>query len=242
MPDRRWLVLRLEGPLLAFGGVRIDHIGVTRDFPAASMLTGLLANALGLRRTEWAAHQALQDRLVFAARRDREQPAGLLLDMQNVQLGKNDRGWTTRGEPEGRDGASYGAPLRRERSYHMDGRVTVVLRLAEGDGEAPSLDMLADRLERPARPLFIGRKPCLPSGPVLRGHVDAATAFDALSRVPAKEVSDMRALWPVGEGPDSGRNVSRVIDLPDLRNWRTGLHAGTRRVVKGQIDLASVAA
>ena len=44
---RRWLVLQLEAPLVAFGGVTIDHIGVIRDFPALSMLTGLFANALG---------------------------------------------------------------------------------------------------------------------------------------------------------------------------------------------------
>ena len=45
--DQCWLVLHLEAPLLAFGGVAIDQIGIIRDFPAASMLTGLLANALG---------------------------------------------------------------------------------------------------------------------------------------------------------------------------------------------------
>jgi CRISPR-associated Cas5-like protein len=66
--------MRLEGPLLAFGGVAIDQVGITRDFPAASMLTGLLANALGWERPQWQAHQALQDRLIFAARRDREDP------------------------------------------------------------------------------------------------------------------------------------------------------------------------
>ena len=71
MPDRRWLILRLEAPLLAFGGVAIDHVGVTRDFPSLSMLAGLLANALGWERTEWEDIQALQDRLIFAARLDR---------------------------------------------------------------------------------------------------------------------------------------------------------------------------
>ena len=70
-PPYSWLVLRLEAPLLAFGGVAIDQIGPTRDFPSASLLTGLLANALGWRRTEAAAHQRLQDRLIFAARLDR---------------------------------------------------------------------------------------------------------------------------------------------------------------------------
>ena len=32
MSDRRWLILRLEAPLLAFGGVVIDDVGVTWDF------------------------------------------------------------------------------------------------------------------------------------------------------------------------------------------------------------------
>ena len=41
---RNHLILTLEAPLMSFGGITIDHLGVTRDFPAASMLTGLLAN------------------------------------------------------------------------------------------------------------------------------------------------------------------------------------------------------
>jgi CRISPR system Cascade subunit CasD len=52
----------------------------------------------------------------------------------------------------------------------------------------------------------------------------------------------MRALWPQGEGPDTGDNVWRVIDLPDLRNWRTGLHGGTRRIVEGTIFAPEFAA
>ena len=76
--------MRLEAPLVSFGGVAIDHIGVTRDFPAASMLTGMIANALGWDRTDWRKHQALQDHLVFASRIDREDPANALTDIQNV--------------------------------------------------------------------------------------------------------------------------------------------------------------
>ena len=51
----RYLMLRLEGPLMAFGDVMVDAIGPIRDTPAASTLTGLLANALGVRREESAA-------------------------------------------------------------------------------------------------------------------------------------------------------------------------------------------
>ena len=245
MPDRRWLVLRLEAPLLAFGGVTIDHVGVTRDFPALSMLTGFLANALGWARTDWEKHQALQDRLIFAARIDRSDEAGPLTDMQNARLEKADSGWTTWGEPEGRDGASYGAPHRRRRDYHMDARVMVALRL-EPEAGAPDLDEVAAALERPARPLFIGRKPCLPSAPVLwRAAHAATTAREALSRLGGADGAPerrMRAIWPVGEGPDDGDDVFRVVDLPDLRNWRTGLHGGTRRVVEGVVQARDIAA
>src|SRR5690606_28426434 len=136
-------VLRLEAPMVAFGGVAIDQVGVTRDFPAASMLTGLIGNALGWHRTDTARHQNLQDRLIFAARRDAEPVPARLTDMQNAQLGKTDRGWTTWGQPEGRDGASYAAPHRRQRDYLADLCVTVVLRLADRpEDRGPGADSL----------------------------------------------------------------------------------------------------
>jgi len=231
MPDLRWLLLSLEAPLLSFGGVTIDHLGVTRDFPAASMLTGFLANALGYRRTEWEKHQSLQDRLVFAARRERDAPSALITDTQNAKLEKNDRGWTTWGMVEGRDGASYGAPHRRKRDYHMDARVTVVLRLIAADS-GPDLDRLKEALDRPARPLFIGRKPSLPAERVYRGFVEAANAYGALAKSPGERG---RALWPLGEGPADGFDVDRILDLCDIRNWRTGLHGGSRKVVEGRV-------
>ena len=235
MPDHHWLILRLEAPLLAFGGVAIDHMGVTRDFPAVSMLTGLLANALGWRRTEWEAHQALQDRLIFAARWERDGGSGVLTDTQNVQLAKDDKGWTTWGAPEGRNGGSYGAPHRRQRDYHPDACMILALRLAPPNSE-PSLDTLAVTLDRPGRPLFIGRKPCLPSAPLRqKDFITAPTAYAALQKFPRQEdaAERLRALWPLGEGPSEGDTVHRIIDLPDLRNWRTGLHGGTRKIVEG---------
>lgn len=237
-----WLIVRLEAPLLSFGGVAIDHVGVTRDFPAASMLTGLLSNALGWERTDWSAHQRLQDRLVFAARRDRENVLGLLLDMQNARLNKNDAGWTTWGEPEGRDGASFDAPHRRQRYYHTDACVTVALRLNETAVE-PTLQSLAMALQAPARPLFVGRKSCLPSAPLFYGMTKAQTAYEALEKTPRAEESEktMRALWPENEGPEHGSLIDRILSLPDLRNWKTGLHSGSRLVVEGRIVFGEAA-
>ena len=246
---RRWLILRLEAPLLSFGAVAIDHRGVIWDFPGLSMLTGLFANALGWQRTDRQAHQSLEDRLVFAARREREPYAGTLRDTQNAKLEKSDKGWTTRGTPEGRNGASYGAPHRRQRDYHPDALITVAVTLkaapTEVIGPAPSLDDLAGALDRPARPIFIGRKPCLPSAPLRLCFVEAETAYAAMMALPRQDgdgPQKLRAQWPASEGPVNGPEVERTANLADRRNWISGLHGGTRLVVEGRITPPPVAA
>lgn len=65
------------------------------------------------------------------------------------------------------------------------------------------------------------------------GWVEGETVYAALTALP--ETASFRALWPVGEGPESGDAVERITDLADLRNWRTGLHGGARHVVEGRI-------
>ena len=237
----RHLIVSLEAPLMAFGGETIDNYGVIRWFPAASMLTGLLANALGWRRIERELHQRLQDRLVFAARIDRE-PAtrARLTDFQTAQLGGNDQGWTTRGVPEGRAGgaATYDAPHLRYRDYFADMRVRVALRL-EPEEENPTLDNLAAALQEPARPLFIGRKPCLPSGSLFGDFSQGDTALAALLAVPLSNdephLDSIRALWPDGEG-EAEVTPSRSYMLTDQRNWTSGLHGGGRLVCEGAIE------
>ncbi len=237
----RHLILTMEAPLMAFGGEIIDNYGVIRPFPAASMLTGLLANALGWRRVERERHQRLQDRLVFAARIDREPYGGLRMrDFQTALLGSSDRGWTTRGEPEGRAGGAntYDAPHLRYRDYWADALVTVALRL-DPDAEDPALDAVKSALEEPARPLFIGRKPCLPSVPLATGDIEANSALAALLKWRLPQVLNtrpgIRLLWPVHEGAEEIK-PSRTYAITDQRNWRSGLHGGGRWVAEVSVD------
>lgn len=229
---RRHLILRLASPLVAFGGETIDNFGVIRDFPALSMLTGLVANALGWDRSETARHDRLQERLRIGTRL--EQPGSRLTDFQTAQLGANDKGWTTWGTPEERRGgaASYDSPHLRYRDYHADLVACVVLRLEPAD-ESPMLDDIAAALDRPQRPLFIGRKPCLPTGRLMAGWVEADTVLDALQHLPLPPGTQaVRAQWPDGEGLLAG---DRVLDLCDERQWRSGLHGGWRPVREGMI-------
>ena len=235
------IILNLEAPLIAFGGETIDNLGVIRRFPAASMLTGLLANALGGRRIERDKHQRLQDRLIFAARIDREPAGGVSMqDFQTAQLGRDDKGWTTHGVPEGRAGGAntYNAPHLRYRDYFADMRVTIAMRLSTPD-EEPTLDDIADALDEPARPLFIGRKPCLPSAPLYKGRCDAESALAALIRTPiesedASDGSNLSLLWQDGEAAAEVRVVNSYM-LTDERNWVSGLHGGGRLAHEGTL-------
>lgn len=215
---------------MAFGGETIDNYGVIRDFPALSMVTGLLANALGYRREESELHDRLQARLLVGARLDRD--VQRLTDFQTVQLGKDDTGWTTSGVAEERRGGadSYKSPHLRYRDYHASLHVLVALRL-EPAAESPTLDDLAQALDHPARPLFIGRKTCLPSRRVFAGWHEAESVLAALqtAQLPDK-AKHLRVQWPEGEGILAG---DRPLDLCDERNWMSGVHGGWRSVREG---------
>ena len=238
---KRHMIVNLEAPLMAFGGETIDNYGVIRRFPSASMLTGLFANALGWRRVERERHQRLQDRLVFAVRIEREPRGDVgMTDFQTAQLDKN-KWWTTRGQPEARAGAGGGAqdpPHLRYRDYFADMRVCVALRLEPAD-DSPSLDDLAKALDEPARPLFIGRKPCLPSVPLFGCFSDGDTALAALMATPFEDEpkpedadKQISLFWPQGEGAD-GVNPNREYMITDQRNWVSGLHGGGRWAREG---------
>ena len=214
---------------MSFGAVAVDHVGPTLRWPGRSMLTGLIGNALGWDWTDREAHAALQGRMVCAAASLRD--GEIITDVQNARLGKGDKGWTTRGAAEGRAGDSYDSPHRRRREFLADGELVVVLTL-EPTESAPSLETIRAALARPARPLFLGRKPCLPAAPLVEDaapFVEAADAHGALRA--AVGSTDVRAWWPDGEGPDG----TRVLDVADLRNWDSGLHGGSRRVREGRL-------
>ena len=242
----RWLHLRLAAPLMAFGDVKIDHVGPTREFPSASALTGLLANALGWRREEASLHQGLQDRLVFGALsampEGRVAPLSVA-DSQNARLYESEPAWTSIGIVEARNRSpsysnspeptQYGNQAGRKwmthrlrRDYLADHETRVVLRL-DGEG-TPTLDDVSIALDRPARPLFIGRKSCLPSCMLFAGWVEGADALSALRGLGLKG----RALWADDAPPNDA--VLRQA-LPDMRNWTAGLHAGSRIVNVGEI-------
>ena len=103
------------------------------------------------------------------------------------------------------------------------------------------LEDLAEALEKPVRPLFIGRKPCLPSVRLFQGFQEGETVLAALLAVPLRsrdgQRESIRVLWPAGEGVESVQPSRRYM-LTDERNWVSGLHGGGRSVCESAVPAA----
>lgn len=244
---RTFLLLRLEAPLLSFGAPSVDQQGVIQPFPALSMISGLIGNALGYDHSEAQLLQALQDRIRYAVRADR--PGERVRDYQTVDLGQAHlmgTGWTTHGTPDerGKGEATSGTHIR-QRDYWADALFLVALDMREG---TPSLDEVADALERPARTLFLGRKPCLPAGPIFWKKVQAENLVRALCEAPPlaptpgwahpkpRSTEDsFPAWWPEGEAEDPH---SVLLPVTDERDWANQIHVGRRLIRHGPIRLA----
>lgn len=234
-------MLRFDAPLMSFGAVVVDQINPTWRFPGTSMLAGLLGNAMGWDHRDTVRLQALQERLRFAARWDAEPEP--LTDYQTVDLGQDflvNTGWTTRGSPEqrGKGDATRDTHIRL-RDHWANGVLTLAVSL-DGKG-LPSLIDLEMALRSPARPLFLGRKPCLPAAPIFIGRrsasgVRAALAAEPLAPVgPRRQPGEIQAVWPLDEGP-AGLDAAFTEERYDLRDWANNIHRGSRRYAVGILE------
>lgn len=242
----RALILRLDAPLASFGGVLVDQHGVIERFPGQALVTGLLANALGWRHGDHEKLQALQARLRIAARWDATPTH--LIDYHTVDLGQprmRAPGWTTHGVSEHRDGSSRSrlGTHQRYRHYWADGLMTLALTVKGPSGDEPTLDQVAQALRKPARPLFIGRKTCLPARPLLdpfKPMAEGATLNAILAKTPLwrrdgttdPTPRQVEACWPAPPGTNTHHQVA------DRRDWLGNLPTGSSRRVEGLLAVS----
>ena len=173
------VLLRLEGPLQSWATQSKLGIRDTDREPGKSAAIGLVGAALGMERDDDVMLGSLRS-LSVAVRVDR---TGSLL-----------RDYHTAGGGSFRDRRHYvvdgaGDCIPSERYYLQDAAFTVAL-----SGEDDLVERVASALRSPRWPLYLGRRACVPSCPVLLGVVDAS-AHEAVRNAPLADRRD-----PVGEG------------------------------------------
>lgn len=151
------LLLRLKGPLQAWGVGSRYQTRSTEHEPTKSGIVGLLAAAQGRRRTE-----SIEDlaALSFAVRTD--QPGTLVRDYQTA------RNWN-----------SSDKNSKLSTRYYLSDAVFV----AGIHGPAPLITDLAAHIKQPKFALYLGRRAC-PVNPDLLIDVADAALLEALHAVP----------------------------------------------------------
>lgn len=174
------LLLRLAGPLQSWGSSSRFARRGTEVAPTKSGVIGLLAAAKGIRRTE-----SLTDLLglEFGVRID--QPGQILRDFQTARSLDGQRS----------------APLTY-RYYLSDAAF-----LAAVSGEEELLHGLAEALNRPRFPLYLGRRSCPPVGPISLGVHDGT-------------LDDTLAQWPWLAADWHRKKAARMVRLEIIRDAR----------------------
>ncbi|HOJ32257.1 MAG TPA: type I-E CRISPR-associated protein Cas5/CasD [Candidatus Hydrogenedentes bacterium] len=169
--SRKTILLTLEGHLQSWG----DHqskfiVRQTNSMPTKSGVLGLLCAALGVSRKEAQTNWLPKLRgLKMACRADR--PGMRIWDYHTVGAKLS---------LHRADGKSRTDPLVTCREYLCDASFLVLLQ-----GSPILIDQLAQALERPVWPLYLGRKNCPPSRPILAGITDSdADLLSILRSVP----------------------------------------------------------
>lgn len=150
------LALRLAGPLQSWGASSRFVRRGTEPWPTKSAIVGMLAAAMGRRRTD-----PIEDLL------------GLRFGVRVDQQGELLRDFQTARSLDG----SRRLPLT-SRFYLSD---AVFLAVVEGDDAL--IASLEEGLRAPAFPLYLGRRSCPPAGRYLLGTRDAGV-FDVLTSEP----------------------------------------------------------
>lgn len=173
----RFLILRLDGPMQAWGTHTYEDFRPSNLYPTRSGLLGLIAACLGIERTDLDGQSRLAASIEFSVRIDdrverfdREEPiakSGVKLPDFHTVL-----------DARKVDGKPNKFPVVSRREYLFDAAFTVAV------GERPkgqfTLEQIAEALRRPCYTPTLGRRSCPPSRPLLDAEVEAANAIDAL--------------------------------------------------------------
>lgn len=213
-----YLLLKLDGPMQAWGGHTYEDFRPSHLFPTRSGLLGLIAACLGLDRGDLAAQTRLAESLEFTVRVDRfgicaarcsfpEKAPLKLPDFHTVQDARKV------------DGSANKNPVVSRREYLFDAQFSVAVGVR--DDADITLESVAAAVQRPVYTPSLGRRSCPLARPLFEGWAKADNAKVALQQLPGCGV-----IYAEGEALAN----SRPLQLRDVPMHTHKRQFGTRRV------------
>ncbi|WP_405634304.1 type I-E CRISPR-associated protein Cas5/CasD [Streptomyces sp. NBC_00056] len=193
------ILLHLAGPLQSWGEHSHFSDRDTLAFPSRSGLTGLLAAALGRRR-----HEPLDEFAALSTTIRADRPGSRLRDFHTVGGGLN--GPRTVATADGGRRSGDTSTLTSTRWYLTDAAFTVALTLTDHTDPPTAW---TDALANPRWPLYLGRRSCPPTGPLLLGR-----STDALHDLVHLPLAQPHPRTQAGQDTDPNIDVLFLSDQP----------------------------
>jgi len=203
------LLFRLEGVLQSWGEHSKWDYRDTADFPSKSGVVGLLGCALGLERDDIRLGE-ISKSLSMIVRADRI--GELITDFHTITA---EVLYSASGKPR-----ANGNTVISHRSYIQDASFLVGL-----TGPKKLLEELSDALLNPKWTIYLGRKSCVPSVPIIGNITENYISLsDAMEKHPVAKRHDEVLLVEMECNNNEGHQ------RPDERMPKEGLYYQTRRV------------
>jgi CRISPR system Cascade subunit CasD len=163
-----YLILKLQGPMQAWGKESFEGLRPSEIFPGRSALLGLLAACLGIDRSDRQQQQALASSVCFAVRVD--QQGQKMTDYHTVKNAREDY-----------CGLKSHDTIQTWREYWQDALYTVAIWSA-ADAKF-SLDDIAVAVKQPIYTPVLGRRSCPLARSLFETKLHTESALAALAKV-----------------------------------------------------------
>ena len=206
-----YLILKLHGPMQAWGEHTFEGLRPSANFPTRSGILGLLGACLGIGRNERDRLQALADGVGMAVRVDTRMVGNKNGSTRSLRMVKMTDYHTVKDAREDYAGLKSHETIQTWREYLYDAEFTLSLWCR------PSSSICLDELEKSVKkPLFtpyLGRRNCPISRPLFHSRISAASELEAL-----KDVAPQGGTVYSEEKADV--RMKRVRDVPLIQQPR----------------------
>lgn len=216
-----YLILKLHGPMQAWGEHTFEGLRPSANFPTRSGILGLLGACLGIGRTEYNYFEAFADSIGMAVRVD-----GRLVPQREgvrpVNMVKMTDYHTVKDARKEYAGLKSHETIQTWREYLYDAEFTVAIWLH--DSTVMSLDQLEAAVKKPFFTPYLGRRSCPLARPLFHARISGTDVVEALQSVVPQGGT-------IYSEEQIGSQLKRVRDVPLIRQSRQ--FAGRNIYVRG---------